>query len=113
MGCGGMPRAVTSSSPVGGVYDLSGNVFEWTIDAFEDLALFGGADAAVADAGVGCWPTGATLADPVCQNAAGNVTRRGGSHATPAGELGNAYRYYYSVFMADLHTGFRCVYPVP
>jgi sulfatase modifying factor 1 len=111
-GCGGAPRAVTAStSPVGGVHDLAGNVFEWTIDGFEDLALFGGADAAVADAGMPCWPTGALLVDPVCQNTTGTSTRRGGSHSTASAELGSAYRYFFTVFSLDAQTGFRCVYP--
>lgn len=120
MGCGVGPADVTTlTGELGGLYGLSGNVFEWTVDEWEDLALASGTrDAGATDAGVAtpCWPpTPPVLVDPVCLQGTSpaTVTRRGGGYTSPAVNLQSASRFYYTIFTQDPFTGARCVYDVP
>ncbi|HJL19833.1 MAG TPA: SUMF1/EgtB/PvdO family nonheme iron enzyme [Sandaracinaceae bacterium LLY-WYZ-13_1] len=92
--CGGTgTRAVGSFEASAGVYDLAGNVAEWTADRFVRF-----------DDG-GCWG-GGPLTDPLCLEGAEERTVRGGSYGDEALDLRSARRITGGV---GPRNGFRCV----
>lgn len=87
--------------PTGGaVFDLAGNVAEWTADSFVEF----GADPCFA---------GPVQVDPVCRKPepVGNEMRvvRGGDFETPASYMASALRRFTPVRSLDPSVGFRCV----
>jgi formylglycine-generating enzyme required for sulfatase activity len=98
---GDAPRDVGTSSvdaTAEGVYDLGGNVAEWTADDFADR--YDG----------GCAPP---CRDPVVRNDSGLKVARGGYFDGRAEALRSAGRSRFQVVSAQINVGFRCVKSAP
>jgi formylglycine-generating enzyme required for sulfatase activity len=112
---GARTRAVQSFAPMGGLYDLAGNVAEWTADAMDAFGRTG-------DATTRCWP-GQPQADPLCTEPRvvewGGAIRgvRGGSFLAATDWLSTTARFWNDATLpADASAahrpstiGFRCV----
>ena len=87
-----------------GVFDLAGNVFEWSADWF---SAFGGSAPA-------CW-SNTPVTDPVCSvRSGGNRVARGGSYSdTDAALLRSASRSSLSPTTHGGNLGFRCARDLP
>jgi formylglycine-generating enzyme required for sulfatase activity len=77
-----------------GVVDLGGGVVEYTRDEFVPY-------------GVGCWGFAAVALDPLCSDAAGGRTTRGGSWEAPLAQMTPALR---RLGVHGPGQGFRCAY---
>jgi formylglycine-generating enzyme required for sulfatase activity len=86
--------------PTGAIFDLAGNVGEWSRDWFQ------GRDSA-------CWrPDGPNLLhDPVCEEPSDSRSFRGGYHSGGAITLLAAERHLNDPVGALNEVGFRCVRP--
>ncbi|MFO0714883.1 MAG: SUMF1/EgtB/PvdO family nonheme iron enzyme [Sandaracinus sp.] len=93
-------RQVGSFAATSGLYDLSGNVYEFTADSFEIFA----------STGAGCW-NGMPRTDPRCASAAAEVTLRGGAFDGGSRELRAASRVKIPRIENNWGAGLRCVYP--
>jgi formylglycine-generating enzyme required for sulfatase activity len=93
---GGTIRPVGQKTPNGwGLYDIGGNVFEWTYD-------------------VAClYPAGQTVADYYCNTAWPYRTLRGGSWATEASQARAAQRLFALPEDRYSNVGFRLVRTLP
>ena len=92
-----MNTAENTTHPVGtklsngiGIYDMSGNVFEWCWDIYGDDFPGGGNNPHGPDGGT-------------------YRVLRGGSCFSPAANCTVSARNFYSVAVRDIHLGFRCV----
>ncbi|MEO5357523.1 MAG: formylglycine-generating enzyme family protein [Nitrospirae bacterium YQR-1] len=91
---GMIPHPVGRKKPNSlGLYDMSGNVWEWVEDVYDEAAY-----------------KKHSLSNPVNTGSEGNRVMRGGSWRTPQQFLRCSYRSHNSPDFRDFHIGFRLVY---
>ncbi len=90
----GAPHAVASKLPNAfGIYDMHGNVWEWTSDTS------------------GEYPEGSQIDPKISNTGGGNRVKRGGSFATSSSFCRSAYRNLYApLVFRQANTGFRLVF---
>lgn len=90
--------------PGGTLFDLAGNMGEWTRDAWNRI-------------GEPCWDRAQVHHDPTCTTPSPAdgplVVRRGGDWVAPATYMVASTRYATDPSFANIQTGFRCVWPSP
>jgi len=91
-----------------GLYDVNGNVFEWTEDWY-DATFYAESPALnpIKDSGV-C--TSTIDAEP---RACSNRVLRGGAYNTTEATIRNAARSFADPMLVDVNIGFRCAYDAP
>ena len=100
-GCGGArgpaPVGAPAGRGAGGVFDLAGNVAEWTLDAWAPMAGE-------------CWPPDPpTVSDPFCDGGGADRVTRGGHYSSNQFDIRSASRATGDPDLPEY--GFRCIRP--